>query len=158
MVKVAVRVTHADLHPIAMHAFSALTVDLQKSFDLGITQTLFLPFEGVRTVQRQRELLKDRTTRAGAWESPHQYGLAVDYVPNVKGVWSWGGHHDWEFLRKAAKARGLLNEMDWDRAHVEHPAWKRLWGVLWPRSHVANQNAASISEIPAEAGNPTGQS
>ena len=68
----------------------------------GHTKTLFRPFEGLRTNERQAFLLTQGTTKAGPWRSAHNYGLAVDYVPWVDGKWSWDDGHDWDFLRDVA--------------------------------------------------------
>ncbi|MCC8555693.1 M15 family metallopeptidase [Xanthomonas citri pv. glycines] len=46
--------------------------------------------EGYRSPERQAELMGDgRATRAGAWQSCHQYGLAVDSAPLRDGKLQW---------------------------------------------------------------------
>ena len=80
--------------------------------------------------QRQREALANKTSRADMYQSAHQFGLAVDFVPWDNGRWSWDMKHPWDALRAAAHKRGLLNELSWDRAHVEHRYWQALRGCL----------------------------
>lgn len=111
------------LHPIARAQFEALADELLALHASGVTKTLFLPFEGFRTPQRQRELYhsEPRVTNADAWQSAHQYGMAVDFVPQVGGRWSWAGEHDWKLLPTVAERHGLTCPIPWDSAHVEHP-------------------------------------
>lgn len=126
-----------DLHPIALQEFRKLAQYLESSYKDGRCATLFLPFEGLRTPIKQEELFRQRppVTHVGAWGSPHQYGLAVDFVPfRLDGPgprgWHWLETAEWHYLRTAAALFGLTNPFDWDRAHVEHPAWKGLRTVL----------------------------
>lgn len=105
------------LHPLARPAFETLAERLKN-------ETVFRAFETYRSPLRQEILYPTGSTRARAWRSPHQYGLAVDFVPWVNGAWTWDADSPWQQLREYATAAGLLCELDWDRAHVEHPAWK----------------------------------
>lgn len=120
------------LHPRALQSFRKLTEHLERSYENGTTATLFRPFEGLRSPIKQEELFRQRppVTHVGAWHSAHQYGLAVDFVPHNRGVWSWSEDHEWFFLRDSAAQFGLENPYDWDRAHVEHPLWTRYREVL----------------------------
>ena len=94
-------------------------------------KTLFKPFEGYRSPERQNYLFHVmKTTKARAFQSAHNYGLAVDFVPFVDGKWSWDNHHDWEALRYLASQRGLLTPIKWDLPHVEHPIWFAVKGNL----------------------------
>lgn len=122
------------LHPVARGSFQALADDLAKSYGLRITRTLFRPFELYRSPVDQQKLLAKQTTRAKPWFSPHQYGLAVDFVPFVNGRWTWDGNHDWEFLARTAKARGLECQtpgLEWDRPHVQSPIWHVVRAAYW---------------------------
>lgn len=105
-----------------------LTHRLEQGYKSGTTPTLFKPFEGFRTPERQDFLYTvEKSTKAKGWQSAHNYGLAVDFVAlsDAKNMssWSWDGHHDWDFLREAATNCGLLCTISWDRPHVEHPIW-----------------------------------
>lgn len=119
------------VHPVARGKFQALADDLVHGHRLGMTPTLFRPFELYRSIERQRELLKKGTTKAPPWSSAHQFGLAVDFVKYNGGRWSWADA-DWDFLRKCAHARGLINDLPWDRPHVQHPLFDRVRVVLAP--------------------------
>lgn len=116
-----------DLHPICRRQFEQLAAALQAGFHAKETETLFHPFEGFRTPLRQRRLFEQepRVTQANAWQSAHNYGMAVDFVPKTTAnEWSWTGAHDWTYLRKQAEEFGLIAPIPWDLAHIEHPKAK----------------------------------
>lgn len=128
------------LHPIARAKFDTLTAWLASAYTIGEIATLFKPFEGYRTPQRQA-LLADKSredgsmvTGAGMWRSAHQFGLAVDYVALVeldgRTRWSWDDNHDWDGLARIARSLGLEVPISWDRPHVVHPAWYQVKKVL----------------------------
>ena len=118
------------LHPKAREQFLMLEYKLSSAFKLGNLKTWFRPFETYRHPARQAEAVKNRTSRAGPYESAHQFGLAVDFVAWSNGRWSWDPGLPWDTLRVMAKSEGLLNELSWDRAHVEHPHWQDLNACL----------------------------
>lgn len=115
------------LHPIAVRQFQELADDLAKAHEAGATKTLFVPFESYRSPMRQDELYRQKppVTKARAWYSAHQYGLAVDFVAFDDEP--WGDDHDWEFLKARAEAHGLTVPIKWDRVHVEHPKFKQMF-------------------------------
>ncbi|MFT4249227.1 MAG: M15 family metallopeptidase [Pseudomonas sp.] len=52
--------------------------------------------EGYRTPERQAELMAGgKATRAGAWQSCHQYGLAIDAAPIRDGRLQWDMEDAW---------------------------------------------------------------
>lgn len=116
-----------SLHPKAREVFALLTHRLEQGYRAGATKTLFKPFEGYRSPERQDYLFTvEKTTRARGWQSAHNYGLAVDFVAYNDGSWSWEGSEDWDFLREAATNCGLMCTISWDRPHVEHPIWSSI--------------------------------
>jgi hypothetical protein len=93
----------------------------------ALAPTPFRPFETFRDPARQLDLLEQGTTKAGAFESPHQFGLAVDFVPYIDGNWTWQAPPElWDELAHHATVCGLLTPIAWDRPHVEHPVWGRV--------------------------------
>lgn len=102
-------------------------------FDLtrALASTSLAVYETVRSPQRQAELYaigrqtapRGKTvTRARAWESYHQYGLAADFVFSVNGKWTWTEPKfgQWkEFTLLAAKCG--LRSLSFERPHVEFP-------------------------------------
>lgn len=114
------------LNPRYVAQFETLAKLLEQGFDMGRTAHLFLPFEGYRTPQRQLNLYAlKRTTKAKPFQSAHQYGLAMDFVPwkeKTGFYWPTNGP-DWTFLQTQAEAAGLLNDISWDRPHVYSRAW-----------------------------------
>lgn len=116
------------LHPLMRPHVEALMLDLiEHRNPLRI-------FEAWRSPVRQVDLKADvrKITKAGPWESAHQYGMAVDFaLPRGKG-WSWSvGRHHWELLHTLAVSHGLLvPSPGWDPGHVEHPAFAALRRVV----------------------------
>jgi len=131
----------ALLHPKFLGRANRLYEYLVDSHQTGRTKTRFEIFETFRDPIRQRDLLKKGVTKAGPFESAHQFGLACDFVPylvqseanalgeqigeRVNAGWSWHSSHDWDYLTDAAK-RFKLATIEWDRPHVQHPAWNEI--------------------------------
>ena len=81
--------------------------------ETGRTKTRFEVFETFRDPIRQADLLKKGASKAGPFQSAHQFGLAVDFVPyltseealalgtrigeRVLPGWSWHSSHDYSF-------------------------------------------------------------
>lgn len=93
------------------------------------TNALGLPFrifEAYRTPERQNWLYAEGRTRPGrivskarAWQSMHQYGLAADLVLFVDGQWSWGGKaSDWAKMHEIAGSLGLT-PLKFETPHIE---------------------------------------
>lgn len=111
---------------------------LQPEFRVRVTDLLYdldqvMPaqnwqiFEAFRHPARQEWLLENTTsTKAGMWESAHQYGLAVDLVPRPAGNWSWAEGLHWDLMKKAAVSHGLRVPISWDKAHVEDARWPNV--------------------------------
>ena len=111
--------------------------------ETGRTKTRFEVFETFRDPMRQAHLLKIGTTKAGPFQSAHQFGLAVDFVPYLTGEealalserkgervfagWSWDASHDYEFLLNGARMHQLAMPIfAWDKCHVEHPNFPKF--------------------------------
>lgn len=109
-----------DLHPAAYAQFVRLTELLADDFRAGRTKTLFRVFETYRSPEAQEQVYINGTSKARAWQSAHQYGLAVDYVP-WDDTWSWDETHDWDWLKQRARSLGLDVPIAWDKPHVQHP-------------------------------------
>lgn len=120
------------LHPVAKRAFVGLATTLQADYEAGRTPHLFVAFETYRTPQHQLLALKRKASQAGSFWSAHQYGLAVDFVPFLKGRgFYWDATaEEWNWLRHRAAQAGLDNTIPWDRAHVQHPLWNQLRDVM----------------------------
>lgn len=101
----------------------AILIDL---YGKKLTDTNFQLFETWRSPVDQLVYKEKGTSKAGPWQSPHQYGLAADFVPFVDGSWSWAQGHDWELLGRVARECGLTRPIGWDLPHVEHPRWATI--------------------------------
>lgn len=127
---------YEDLNPKAADHFRLLSQRLEEAFRAGRTQYLLKPFEGFRSLERQLEMLGKGVSKARPWQSPHQYGLAVDYVcTRMEGNklvchWPDADHPDWKVLGEIATQLGLMRTIAWDKPHVEHPIWRSI------RNHV----------------------
>lgn len=121
------------LNPRCKEAFIRLSAQLRRDYQEGIVKVLFAPFEVYRTPMRQQKLfeLQKNVTGAQAYQSAHQFGLAVDFVPKLDGTkWSWDGSMPWDHLAKRAKEHGLSRPYSWDLAHIEDPYWQDLRHVM----------------------------
>lgn len=107
-----------SVHPISLPKFARLWGLLQQSQD-----RVWMMFETYRSPERQNELFKKKKTRAKAWQSAHQYGMAIDFVPVIDGKPAWPDSEDecWVELLGLATECGLLNDIDWDLPHVYDP-------------------------------------
>lgn len=122
------------LHPKTREAFRLLNEYLVSSYELGETRTSFQVFETFRSPDRQERLRKLGRSKARGWQSAHQYGCAVDFVPVLENEatartgyhWSWDLSHDWKFLADAAVKFGLRRPIKWDLAHIEHPLFVKF--------------------------------
>lgn len=122
----------AVLDPRVAHQFQDLAAYLVEQHRMGKTRTMFEPHETYRSPVRQLELLSQKppVTKVGPFRGPHQFGLAVDYVPKQDGKWSWHADHDYQFLAVAAGRFGLIVPITWDRVHVESPIWPRVRAAI----------------------------
>lgn len=88
-------------------------------------------FEGWRSPQRQAEVVRTGNSQAQPWESPHQYGLALDLVPKDASGWTWNvTASDKKAFRRAAEAEGLSAHIKWDPLHVEARHWPTVLAAL----------------------------
>jgi len=120
-------------HPLAVKAFRSLESDLASASVYDGRGYQFRVFETYRTPQRQRLMIESGTSRARMFQSAHQVGLAVDFVPwNESKKWHWDiPIEDWSILKGKAIAHGLDVPLSWDKAHVEHPLWTRVRIAMW---------------------------
>lgn len=113
----------AGCHPAAYDKF-VLLAELLSSNAAQRGRPLFLPFEAYRSPERQEQLYREGTTKAHAWQSAHQWGMAVDFVPYINGAWTWDAPDDWwTYLLDCSRHCGLDVPIVWDKVHVESPLW-----------------------------------
>lgn len=104
---------------------------------------------GTRTMQEQRDLYaKGRTapgdivTNADAGQSPHNFGLAVDFAfGNALGQPTWPDDGPWGDVARIGKQLGLVWGGDFksivDRPHLEAPNWRDVQ-TAWRQSGQTN--------------------
>ena len=133
------------LHPKFRGVAYRLRDELARTYKSGETKTRFEVFETFRSPIRQADLLAKKTTKAGPFESAHQFGLAVDFVPYIDGDqaialadklgervfpgWNWHSSHEWDHLTKVAHRFSLVT-IEWDRPHIQHPEVGKLLHTL----------------------------
>lgn len=122
------------LHPIMkIPVRKLIAATAAHPFMLGGLSASFYPFEGFRHPLRQHYLVTEtKNTKAGPWESAHQYGLAVDFAvlvvddDSTDTLWSWSAQAPWGELKRLASVEGLTVPIAWDQGHVQHPIFKTL--------------------------------
>jgi peptidoglycan L-alanyl-D-glutamate endopeptidase CwlK len=101
--------------------YSPLGELIKKTIDeanlAGIPVSLF---ESWRHPDRQFELYRQGKSKASAWQSWHQYGLAVDLVGYIDGKWCWDHRIAWQKLGTIGKSHGLTWGGDWQSADMVH--------------------------------------
>lgn len=119
-----------DLHPLMRGPVTQLLPLLNAAHARGALPN-FRPFEGYRSPEEQRRVLLDGTSKAGAWQSAHQWGLAVDFVPYIDGRWTWDvPEADWTMMHRIARQVGLVAPINWDKPHLQHPRWESARAAL----------------------------
>jgi len=102
----------AHLHPVFREKVETMLSQFEAE---GLP---FRPFECFRSPHRQDWLYQQGRTRPGsvvtkahAWESYHQYGLAIDFVLFENGKWSWDTAGEkmawWRRMQELGRAQGL---------------------------------------------------
>lgn len=132
-----------DLHPVMQKALGKLLPTTNAGWFAieGKLKGRFEIIEGYRSPMRQMHLrTHSKSTKAGPWQSAHQYGLAVDfavaiYEERLVGKpmfrqWSWTEVAPWGKLEGYAEAVGLAVPIKWDRGHVQHPAFEAVRALL----------------------------
>jgi peptidoglycan L-alanyl-D-glutamate endopeptidase CwlK len=124
----------ADLtNPTARNTDLALlhpTVRAKVQSTLDALKTEKIPlfvFEAFRSPTRQAFLFAQGRTKPGskvtfanAWQSYHQYGLAVDLVFNGPGKWTWDEPKKgmWKRMHEIANSNGLM-PLDFETPHIQ---------------------------------------
>lgn len=113
------------LHPLVREAAQEILRKCEKE------ELSFRIFEGYRTPERQKRLYntvrevrgkKFRVTRARAWRSLHQYGVAVDFVLWIDNKWSWSTRGEcaqmWKKLHEIGAKCGL-EPLSFEKPHMQ---------------------------------------
>lgn len=110
-----------DINLLAPIVQEKLAKALAECHAVGIPAAMF---EGFRTPERQENLYwsKPPITKARAWQSYHQYGLAIDMAFQAPD-WTWKG--DWNGLTDIMKDYGF-ETVSWERPHFQI-----THGVTW---------------------------
>lgn len=82
-------------------------------------------FETYRSPERQDWLYAQgrtrkgaKVTRATAWQSWHQYGVALDLAFKWGGKWQWNKDDPWDKVHAIFKKHGF-ETLDFEKAHVQ---------------------------------------
>lgn len=114
-------------------------------------------YEHWRTPERQAEMIAKGVSKAGPWQSAHQYGLAVDIIHSSK---AWDvPERFWEDLEATVRVIEQCYKVDlehghrWkfrDSAHIElknYRKYRALWGKRKPT--YLELDACFAAEMPA---------
>lgn len=115
---------------------------------IQITEVDFVVIEGLRTLERQKELLKKGATTT--LNSRHLTGHAVDIAPYVGGKisWDWPLYHKLaKAVKQAAKEVGVTVEWggDWKK-FKDGPHWQLPFNK-YPK----DQKFSAVADLPAHA-------
>ena len=115
------------LHPAMARRVRGLIARLEAE---GVPMRVF---ETYRDPDRQAHLeLEGSASKAGAFQSAHQYGLAADFAMfhphGAHGEWSWppADAPIWDRLHACAYDAGLTAPISWDPGHISWPDWRKL--------------------------------
>lgn len=133
------------LHPKMRSIAEEIHQHLIRLHEAGSLEFRFEIFETLRLPDRQADAFARKTSKAGPWQSAHQVGLAIDFVPYLSAAqarkytpkggsplpgWYWprADHGDWDALTELAQQYDLTT-ISWDRPHLEHPLFKKIRSV-----------------------------
>lgn len=132
--------TTNELHPTIRGKAEGLHKHLIRLHETGELKLRFEIFETFRLPSRQIDMKAKGVSKAGAFASAHQFGLAIDFVPflsqqdaralGVRPGWYWPEITDeaWKVLKQTATLYGLHGPLAWDGSHIELPNWKKnIW-------------------------------
>jgi peptidoglycan LD-endopeptidase CwlK len=102
----------APLHPVMRDAVSMLVRTIEsENLPFRVFETLRSPLRQDWLYQQGRSRSGSIVTYAQAWNSYHQYGLAVDFVLWINETWTWNtlgiNAARWERLHALGKTVGL---------------------------------------------------
>lgn len=96
---------------------------------IELTQVDFTVIEGLRTKERQAQLLKEKKTTTK--NSRHLTGHAVDLAAWVDGTVSWNWDHYYKIAKAVKQAAKELNiSIEWGgewRSFPDAPHWQLPW-------------------------------
>lgn len=115
-----------DLHAEGLHENIYCTLrsgfDQAKLYAIGRT----VPGKDVTDLRPMGKIV----TNAKAGDSPHQYGLAIDWFLIVHGKADWTGTgREWDRAIELGAKHGLISLRPFESDHLQHEDWKRLAGV-----------------------------
>jgi hypothetical protein len=95
----------AKLDPLYLPHYDALCAELPAHWQ---------PYCGYRSPEEQAKL-SPKSTRAKAWESPHNWGMASDWTVCEDGIFRWPDPSDkiWDEYEQALEKVGLAWGGDW---------------------------------------------
>lgn len=130
----AIVTSYDALHPVFMPRLVKLLSFLDAEHREGRMPYQFAVFETYRGPERQSDLFRRKKTKARAWQSAHQFGLAADIVPiNGAGQFYWPevGALEWKALHESVQEiSGLIADISWDPAHVYAKEWHTIRAAL----------------------------
>ncbi len=102
--------------------------------DMGVLKT-----GGLRTAEEQNKIFKSGNSRCDGYEkkSYHQSGLAIDFVPYVNGLYTWG--NKWSFL-------AIKKAVDKAWKDLVHGNYYLHWGGYWGAKDLDSNGILEITD------------
>lgn len=121
-----------DLHPQFRPLVDLWLADMRSvALDSIITCAFRSGVEQDALYARGRTVPGKIVTYAKSGQSAHNYGLAIDFVINEFGKLDWSGDSEpWNRAINLAKARGLQSLRPMESAHLQHPNWREIAGLV----------------------------
>ncbi|NBU34089.1 hypothetical protein EB118_16620 [bacterium] len=111
-----------DYASLAPFFSQRLQMAIQEAQDQGLSIDFF---EGYRSPNRQDYLFEQGRTREGkiitkarAFQSWHQYGVAADLCFKIDGKWAWSKSDPWDKVHEIMDDFGF-EMLSWEKAHVQ---------------------------------------
>lgn len=121
------------IHPVWSCQLWKLVQAVEAKFASGSLHRHWRIFETYRHPDRQDMLLRQGTTRAGAWHSPHQYGLAADWASYDQDRWDWPVTQEaYQELHELGHTFGIRFPISWDPGHCQSPVWDEARKLFLP--------------------------
>lgn len=98
----------------------ALNEKLAEAWEHDLSAVEWALFETYRTPERQTYVKSQGASKAVAWASLHQWGMAADYAVKLEGGgFGWDARDvDWKNLHNIAATVGLTAPILWDKGHL----------------------------------------
>ena len=114
----------AHLHPVVRAKVAAIQKQLDaENIPMKVFEAFRSPHRQAHLFAKGRTAPGNKVTNAKAWQSYHQYGVAVDFVRFENGKWNWNTgtaseRAQWDRYHQIARDNGL-EPLSFEKPHVQ---------------------------------------